>query len=73
LPHLAISFSYGAPSHLLVAGITALLGVGMTIAYVRAREPLPVRQLRALHTGSTNDYAAFATAGLLAVVVVLLG
>jgi multisubunit Na+/H+ antiporter MnhE subunit len=39
--------------------------------YLRIREPAPVRMLRALHNGSVNDYAAYATAGLLAVIAAL--
>jgi hypothetical protein len=35
------------------------------------REPLVVRLLRAAHTGSANDYAAYAIAGTLAVIAVL--
>jgi hypothetical protein len=31
----------------------------------------PVRLLRAAHTGSVNDYAAYAVAGMLAVIAVL--
>ncbi len=73
LPHLAITFSYGGPAELLVAAATVLIGAGLAAVYMRAREPLPVRLLRAVHTGSVNDYAALATAGLLTAVLVLLG
>jgi len=45
----------------------ALVGWG----YLRAREPAPVRVLRGVHTGSVNDYAAYAVAGLLAVIAAL--
>ena len=41
------------------------------LGYLRAREPAPVRLLRAAHTGSVNDYAAYAVAGMLAVIAVL--
>ncbi len=70
---LAITFSYGRPAELLVAAATVLIGAGLAAVYMRAREPLPVRLLRAVHTGSVNDYAALATAGLLTAVLVLLG
>jgi multicomponent Na+:H+ antiporter subunit D len=43
----------------------------LAAAYLRAREPAPVRLLRAAHTGSVNDYAAYAVAGMLAVIAVL--
>src|SRR5262249_7749086 len=53
-----------------VAGC-AVAGTALAWAYLRAREPGPVRLLRAVHTGSVNDYAAYAVAGLLAVIAVL--
>jgi hypothetical protein len=40
-------------------------------AYMRSKEPLPVRLLRAAHTGSANDYAGYAIAGTLMVIAVL--
>ena len=51
----------------------AALAVGAVLAwgYLRIREPLVIRGLRALHTGSANDYAAYAIAGTLAVIAVL--
>ena len=49
----------------------AVAGTALAWAYLRAREPGPVRLLRAVHTGSVNDYAAYAVAGLLAVIAVL--
>jgi multicomponent Na+:H+ antiporter subunit D len=39
--------------------------------YLRSREPAPVRVLRRAHTGSVNDYAAYAVAGLLVVIAAL--
>ena len=49
----------------------AVAGAVLAWAYPRAREPRPVRLLRAAHTGSVNDYAAYAVAGMLAVIAVL--
>jgi multicomponent Na+:H+ antiporter subunit D len=39
--------------------------------YLRIREPRVIRGLRAIHTGSANDYAAYAIAGTLAAIAVL--
>jgi len=49
----------------------AAAGAALAWAYLRTREPGPVRLLRAAHTGSVNDYAAYAIAGMLAVIAVL--
>jgi multicomponent Na+:H+ antiporter subunit D len=48
-----------------------LVAIALARWYLRAREPLPVRALRALHTGSVNDYAAYAILGSLAVIATL--
>jgi multicomponent Na+:H+ antiporter subunit D len=53
-----------------VAGCAAA-GAALAWAYLRMREPRPVRLLRTAHTGSVNDYAAYAIAGMLAVIAVL--
>jgi multicomponent Na+:H+ antiporter subunit D len=45
----------------------------MVLALRARRMPAPVRWLRALHTGSVNDYAAYATVGFVATAYVLLG
>ncbi|MEA2300026.1 MAG: hypothetical protein QOE44_561 [Solirubrobacteraceae bacterium] len=71
LPHLAVSFDYFRPGELLTVAATALAGVLLAAGYLRIAEPRPIRLLRALHTGSVNDYAAFAAAGILCAVVVL--
>ncbi len=72
VPHLAVTFSYGNATDWLVALGTAALGAALAAVYVGVPEPRPIRVLRAVHTGSVNDYAGFAAAGLLAVVAVLL-
>ncbi len=72
VPHLAVTFSYGNATDWLVALGTAAFGAALAAVYVRVPEPRPIRVLRAVHTGSVNDYAGFAAAGLLAVVAVLL-
>ena len=67
-----VSFDYADPTELGVALATAAVAALVARAYLRARrDPLPIRRLRALHTGSANDYAAFAVAGLVGLVAAL--
>jgi hypothetical protein len=40
--------------------------------YLRIDEPAPVRWLRAVHTGSVNDYTALQAAGLVGCALVLM-
>jgi multicomponent Na+:H+ antiporter subunit D len=65
VPASAVSFSYGNVGDLLVAALTVVLGVALAIAYLRMPEPAPIRLLRAVHTGSVNDYAVLAIACLI--------
>jgi multicomponent Na+:H+ antiporter subunit D len=69
VPH--VPFDYVSPGELasVAAGAIAALLVGRV--YLRSREPAPVRVLRRAHTGSVNDYAAYAVAGLLVVIAAL--
>jgi len=60
-----------SPVELTTLGACAAAGAALAWWYLRAREPAPVRLLRAAHTGSVNDYAAYAVAGMLAVIAVL--
>ena len=71
LPALHMPFDYASPGELASVAGCAIAGAALARAYLRAREPGPVRLLRAVHTGSVNDYAAYAVAGMLAVVAVL--
>src|SRR5215470_1306672 len=71
LPALHVPFDYLAPQELVLVLACAAAGAALGWAYLRAREPGPVRLLRAAHTGSVNDYAAYAVAGMLAVIAVL--
>ena len=48
-----------------------MIAAALAWLYLRIREPLPVRALRAAHTGSANDYAGYAIAGTLIVIAVL--
>jgi multicomponent Na+:H+ antiporter subunit D len=50
-----------------------VLGLLLAWWYVRrSREPRPITWLRALHTGSVNDYAAYSVTGLVVVAAALL-
>jgi multicomponent Na+:H+ antiporter subunit D len=71
LPALHLPFDYTSPGELLSVAGCAAAGAVLAWGYLRAREPAPVRLLRAAHTGSVNDYAAYAVAGMLAVIAVL--
>jgi multicomponent Na+:H+ antiporter subunit D len=59
-----VKFSYFSAAGLGTALGTAAAGLLLAAWYVRrASEPKPVTWLRALHTGSVNDYAAYLTLG----------
>jgi multicomponent Na+:H+ antiporter subunit D len=71
LPALHLPFDYFSPGELASVAGCAVAGAALGWVYLRVREPVPVRLLRAAHTGSVNDYAAYAVAGMLAVIAVL--
>jgi multicomponent Na+:H+ antiporter subunit D len=71
LPALHLPFDYVSPGELASVVACTFAGAAVAWAYLRSREPAPVRLLRAAHTGSVNDYAAYAVAGMLAVIAVL--
>jgi multicomponent Na+:H+ antiporter subunit D len=72
LPALRVPFSYGSPAELVSVAVSVAVAGGLGWAYLRARrEPAPVRALRALHTGSANDYAGYAVAGMVLVIAAL--
>jgi multicomponent Na+:H+ antiporter subunit D len=71
LPVPNVPFDYLSAGELAsVAGCAAAAAL-VGWAYLRNREPAPVRALRAAHTGSVNDYAAYAVAGVLLVIAAL--
>jgi multicomponent Na+:H+ antiporter subunit D len=71
LPVLHIPFDYASSAELgLVAG-TLALGAQLAWAYLGRCEPRVISGLRAIHTGSANDYAGYTVAGTLAVIAVL--
>lgn len=72
LPRVVLDFSYLDPTDLAVAAATVLLGLGLAARYLRVPEPRPITALRRLHTGSINDYATFATTGIIGCVLTLI-
>jgi multicomponent Na+:H+ antiporter subunit D len=58
-----ISFSYLSGAELLTTIATLIVGLGLAWWYVRRPEPVLMRAARAVHTGSVNDYAAYAVLG----------
>jgi multicomponent Na+:H+ antiporter subunit D len=72
LPTHPVQFAYLDPTHLVVVGVTVLSGLLLARWLMHRDEPLVIRGLRRLHTGSVNDYAMYASAGIAAVVASLL-
>ena len=73
VPPLTVEFSYLDPQTLLLALGEIALGLVLLVFVLRAPRPWrPIAWLRTLHTGSANDYAAFATIGLAVAAYVLL-
>ena len=68
----SLDFSYGKPEDLVIAAVELVVGLLLAAVYLRLREPRPITWLRRLHTGSVNDYAAFAAAGIVLTAGVLL-
>lgn len=48
-----------------------MIATALAWGYLRIREPLMIRGLRAIHTGSANDYAAYAVVGTLTMIAAL--
>ncbi|MGH3422400.1 MAG: proton-conducting transporter membrane subunit, partial [Streptosporangiaceae bacterium] len=72
VPRLDVTFSYGNVGDLVLAAVEVVLGLLLAVAYLRVDEPRAVTWFRRLHTGSVNDYAAFASAGIVLAGFVLL-
>jgi multicomponent Na+:H+ antiporter subunit D len=67
-----VNFEYSDWVELVVAAATLAVAAFGVSGYLRLRrDPQPIRALRAVHTGSANDYAAFAVVGLVALVAAL--
>ena len=71
LPVLHVPLDYVSAGELASVAAGAIAAALLGWGYLRSREPVPVRVLRRAHTGSVNDYAAYAVAGLLAVIAAL--
>jgi len=71
LPLLHVSFHFLDLEELLVLTASLVLAALLARTYLRIKEPAPMSFLRALHNGSVNDYAAYATAGAIALIAVL--
>jgi multicomponent Na+:H+ antiporter subunit D len=69
VPH--VPFDYLSAGELASVAACAVAAGLVGWGYLRSREPAPVRALRAAHTGSVNDYAAYAVAGVLLVIAAL--
>ena len=68
---LGIAFDYVNPAELLAVAATVAVGILLARFANRHRDATGVRLLRRAQTGSVNDYAAYAVAGMLAVIAVL--
>jgi multicomponent Na+:H+ antiporter subunit D len=66
-----VSFEYFKPTEVIAVAGTLVVGGLLARTYLRIREPRAVGLLRAMHTGSVNDYAAYAVFGVLSAVLVL--
>nr|WP_246336426.1 proton-conducting transporter membrane subunit [Flexivirga oryzae] len=72
VPALSIPAGLSGGTDLVTSLGEIIAGILLAAAYIRWGEPRPVGWLRRLHTGSVNDYATFAVAGILLVSVTLL-
>jgi multicomponent Na+:H+ antiporter subunit D len=73
VPALPVAFEYGKPEDLILTAIEIGVGLLLAVVYLRIREPRAITALRRLHTGSVNDYAAFAVSGFVICTFALLG
>jgi multicomponent Na+:H+ antiporter subunit D len=71
LPGLSIPFDYGSPAELVSVAVSVVVAAALAWGYLRITEPLVIRGLRAIHTGSANDYAGYAVVGMLALIAAL--
>ncbi|HLI57818.1 MAG TPA: proton-conducting transporter membrane subunit, partial [Actinomycetota bacterium] len=73
IPHIAFPFitAQGLATTLVTLAAGGLIAWWWLRVPERVPEPAPVRVLRALHTGSVNDYAGYAVLGLVGAMVFL--
>ena len=67
VPVSSVSFDYGDLADVLTTLVELVLAAALLVVYLRRGEPRVVTWLRRIHTGSVNDYAAFAITGFLIV------
>jgi multicomponent Na+:H+ antiporter subunit D len=72
LPPVDVAFEYLSAETLLSATAEILIGVLLAVLVIRRGAPRVLDGLRRVHTGSVNDYAAFAAVGLAVSAFVLL-
>lgn len=74
VPDIGVEFDFFDPATMLLSVAELVAGLVVLMIVLRSDRPARMlRPLRALHTGSVNDYAAFAAVGLAASAYVLLG
>ncbi len=71
LPLLHVHSSFVSLEGILSTSITLVVGGLLATRYVRRGPVRVVESLRALHTGSVNDYATYAAIGIVVAVAVL--
>jgi multicomponent Na+:H+ antiporter subunit D len=73
LPDLGVRFDFFDPKTLMLSAVEIAVGILVLVFALRSEVPARLtRPLRALHTGSVNDYAAFIAVGLAGAAYVLL-
>jgi multicomponent Na+:H+ antiporter subunit D len=63
VPAMDLAFDYTKVSTMATAAAELLVGLALAAYVVRRGEPRVLTPLRRLHTGSVNDYAAYAAVG----------
>jgi multicomponent Na+:H+ antiporter subunit D len=73
VPEIGAHFDFFDPATMLLCAVELILGALVLVIVLRSDRPARMlRPLRAMHTGSVNDYAGFAALGLAAAAYVLL-
>jgi multicomponent Na+:H+ antiporter subunit D len=73
VPDLGVTFDFFDPKTLLLSAVEILIGLALLVFVLRSDRPARLlRPLRAVHTGSVNDYVAYSAIGLAIAAYVLL-
>jgi multicomponent Na+:H+ antiporter subunit D len=73
VPDLGVTFDFFDPKTLLLSAVEILIGLALLVFVLRSDRPARLlRPLRAVHTGSVNDYVAYSAIGLATAAYVLL-